>query len=613
MRTTLLFFSSCFALISAAAADSTITHGPMLGGLTETSVRVWGRSAAPGAFRVRYGLAADKLETISERVETSLAHDNTGWIELKGLKPDTRYYYELTGADAPDGAAAPERSGTFRTLPLSQDFRDAKLNPRGLFNFRFEYGSCANQNPDQGAGYGLPLYKTMNDRIQDQVYFTIHNGDWLYEEVRTYTPGEWLRQVGATAEQMPPVVSAAPTLVGVWENYKLYLDRGKNLAAWHRNVPAFFTCDDHEILNDVWGTATAGLRDRRAVFRDIGMQAWHDYLAWANPVEWRQPIFFGRVRLTGGSDVLEDPQADFSRLNLAEAGTLHVHWGGPTAGVNDNALDAIDGDPNAGVYQIVEVVGKDRLRIHPAPKQDGEVSYSIGRLSHYKFKVGNCEFFALDTKAHRDMHDTRQPDKPGISMIGARQREWLLKNMAASDADFLFVISTVTFMIPHVGGGAVRTENKDDAWTAFIDEREKLFDAWDKLGKPVFLLTGDLHNSMAIKITDNIWEFVSGPHNSQNHWYSDEGNRPATGKFKYGPRECDLRWSTWFSNDIPREELRHPFYCVVQINNVFNNPIKLGETRWIAFERPQAIFQYFDGRTGELRYAEAVTAAPREK
>ena len=67
--------------------------------------------------------------------------------------------------------------------------------------------------------------------------------------------------------------------------------------------------------------------------------------------------------------------------------------------------------------------------------------------------------------------------------------------------------------------------NKDDAWTVFFDEREKLINAWDKLDKPVFVLTGDLHNSFVIKITDNVWEMASGPHNSNNHWASDEGDR----------------------------------------------------------------------------------------
>jgi hypothetical protein len=121
-----------------------------------------------------------------------------------------------------------------------------------------------------------------------------------------------------------------------------------------------------------------------------------------------------------------------------------------------------------------------------------------------------------------------------------------------------------------------------------------------------------LHNSFVTKITDNVWEFASGPHNSNNHWASDEGGRPANGKFKHGPRECDIRWSTFYLTDIPRDQLLHPNYCVVQVNNVFNNPKTVHGTRWVAFPRPQVIFRYFNGRTGELKYAESVLAAPRK-
>ena len=214
----------------------------------------------------------------------------------------------------------------------------------------------------------------------------------------------------------------------------------------------------------------------------------------------------------------------------------------------------------------------------------------------------------LDTRGQREMHDKSDPYKKGLSMLGKNQVRWLMDGLTKSDADFHFVVSSVNFMVPHVGGGAVRTDNKDAAWTVFFDAREQLIDFWDTLEKPVLLLTGDLHNSFAIRITDNVWEFASGPHNSSNHWASDEGNRPANGPFKYGPREVDIRWSSFFRSDIPRNQLLYPHYCVVQVNNVFNNPKQFGGERWVAFPRPQVILQYYDGRTGELRYAESVVS-----
>ena len=596
--------SIALAICSASATmaqEVRVSHGPILGRVSSDGIGIWARTNRSGRFRVRYGTEANKLDRASPSVSTEVEHDNTGWIHITGLNPGTRYHYQVVAGEAKEGPG-----GTFRTLPTAEKYRDPELNPRGLFNFDFEFACGNNQDIAHGIGPSLPTFATMNRRIADEIDFAILNGDWMYEELREYPPEKWFAQVGVAKGQAPPVVKHAPTIVGVWENYKLYLSRGKNLADWHRRVPSFFTFDDHEILNDVWGAGTPGLRDRRAVFRDIGVQAWYDYLGWSNPVSFTQGIRMGRASLEAGSDVLTDPRADFSNLDLDQAATLHVHWGGPTAGINDNDLDGVGGDPNAGVYEIARVLGKDRLKIRPTPKRAGEVTYSIGRRSYYRFSIANCDFFLLDTRTHREMHDTRHPDKPGLSMLGKRQKQWLMEGMKQSDADFCFVVSSVNFMVPHVGGGKVRATNKDDAWTVFFDEREQLIRFWDSLDKPVFVLTGDLHNSFAIKITDRVWEFASGPHNSANHLAKDEGGRPANGRFKYGPRACDIRWSTYFPSDVPRESLRHPSYCVVRVNNAFNAPVDLEKERWIAFPKPQVIFRYFDGRTGKLRYSETI-------
>jgi alkaline phosphatase D len=410
---------------------------------------------------------------------------------------------------------------------------------------------------------------------------------------------------------MPRVLQVAPTMVGVWENYRLYLSRGSNLAEWHRNVPSFFTFDDHELVNDIWGTGTAGHRHRRTVFRDIGVQAWHDYLGWANPVEHDVPAWFGKGQLKRGSDLLVDRDANFLKLPLDQMANLHVHWGKSTDGVNEIKYDDDSGQPNSKVYDLVEAVDAQTLRIAPPAVADGLCSYSIGRRNYGRFRIANCDFFLLDTRSHREMHDIRQRAKPGLSMLGRAQRDWLVKSMQQSDADFFFVVSSVPFMIPHIGAGGFEfdEQNKDESWTVFFDERESLIKMWETLKRPVFVMTGDLHNSFAIKITDRIWEFCCGPHNSVNHVpEADEADRPVTGRFQFGPRPCDIRWSSYVLPDVPRLQRLYPFYCVVQINNAFNSPQQIGGKRWIAYQHPQVIFQYFDGRTGELQYAEAVTA-----
>ncbi|MEE2737742.1 MAG: metallophosphoesterase family protein [Planctomycetota bacterium] len=598
--------ASTVSLPSAhAKSDNYITHGPTLGGLGSDRIRVWARTAQSGRFAVRYGLAPTALDKISKTVNTHLSHDNTGWVEITELKPETRYYYRVVLPGITDQTA---RNGSFRTLPDSHQYRDQQLNPKGLFNFQFEYACGNNQNPGQSAGPALPAFQTMNRDLKDRIFFSILNGDWLYESQRMYQPTEWLSQVKESQESLPGILKIAPTLVGVWQNYKHFLDQGEPLRLWHRDMPTFFTYDDHEMLNDIWGAGTPGLRDRRAVFRDIGVRAWYDYLGWSNRLDTRQPIQFGTAKMKSGSDVLSDPNARFTKLDLSQATNLHVHWGEPTAGVNDNRLDETGGIPNAGVYRIEKILNDHQLKVWPSARDTDTVSYSIGRRSYFKMSISNCDFFVCDTRGQRDMHDKQNPDKKGISMLGIPQRKWLIDSMTASNADFLFVVSSVNFMVPHVGGGKVRTDNKDDAWTVFLHEREMLIDFWDHFDKPVLLLTGDLHNSFVCKITDNVWEFASGPHNSNNHRFTDEGDRPANGRFQYGPRPVDIRWSTHYLSDIPRDQLTHQSYCVVQINNVYNNPLQKGNDRWVAYPLPQVIFKYFDGNSGRLLYAESVLA-----
>ena len=69
---------------------------------------------------------------------------------------------------------------------------------------------------------------------------------------------------------------------------------------------------------------------------------------------------------------------------------------------------------------------------------------------------------------------------------------------------------------------------------------------------------------------------------------------------------------------LPRTELKHPGYCVVQANNVFNNPKVFAredqpnQGRSVAYPRLQVIFQYYGGLTGKLRYAQAIPAAKRK-
>jgi len=592
--------------------ETTITHGPLLGRLGSDRVAVWARTSNPGSFHVVYGTDPGKLDRESRKVQTHAEDDNTGWILLTGLKPYSRYYYRLVPGK--QGV----HSGHFTTLPDENTCRHETLNPEGLFNFSFEF-ACGNNQTEakgvgaagKGLGTALPTFRTIMDQFAEGIWFSIQNGDWLYEsDGRAYPVEAWLEEQGLPQDSLPGILRIAPSLVGVWENYKEYLENGANLREFHRYVPCFYTYDDHEILNDVIGSGQTGYRNRRAVFRDIGATAWYDYIAWSNPVDPDPSIHIGTAQLQQGSDVLRDMDTDFLAMDREKWDNLHIHWGTESAGVDLTSLDSVGGDPNAGVYEIREVIDAHTLRFYPDAVETKTSPYSIGTRSYFRKRIANCDFFFIDTRSHRMVHDHLEPMNPEITMLGEEQREWLLEGIADSRADFIFVISSVNFSIPHVSGGPDIVANKDDAWTAFQYEREVLIDAFEQKGIPVFVLTGDLHNSFAIRITDNVWEFASGPRNSRNHHRGNEGFRPATGNFTYGNRTCDILWSTYFLEDTPQSELLKPSFCIVRVNNVLDSPSEPGISRYYAYERPQVVFSYYSGLTGELLFSESVRANP---
>jgi alkaline phosphatase D len=98
-----------------------ILQGPMLGTMTDNSVRIWIRTAAEITVSAQAATGKDiqaKQPTRwiqSKPVKTSKDNDYTAVIELTGLKPDTEYVYTLSI----DGKAiGPLETMSFRTFPV---------------------------------------------------------------------------------------------------------------------------------------------------------------------------------------------------------------------------------------------------------------------------------------------------------------------------------------------------------------------------------------------------------------------------------------------------------------------------------------------------------------
>jgi hypothetical protein len=111
------------------------------------------------------------------------------------------------------------------------------------------------------------------------------------------------------------------------------------------------------------------------------------------------------------------------------------------------------------------------------------------RRGYYRFTAGAAEVWVLDQRHHKS--DPTAPDTPAKTLLGARQRAWLLRTLAASRAPFKVVCSPCT--IAHVGGNA-----RDGSWaTGFTAERDMvLAHVRDHVSGRTVFVTGDTHWTM---------------------------------------------------------------------------------------------------------------------
>jgi len=551
-----------------------LTHGPMLGRPTDTSIRVWIRTARPTPFRVVYATGLPLSEgSPGVDGETLAEQDNTGFADIAGLKPGTRYYYGIVTA----GRLVDTRMDfddpwpSFRTLPGADTYRDTEYNPRGLYNVCFSIGTGGCQNPllKMGGQYvDSPSFTQLRKRHGDDLMFHFMNGDYIYEELRD---GQ---------------------LSGYRNNYKLYMFRGRGMSRLMRYVPWLFLFDDHELTGEQ-GMGDVGLGRGPWCDRDEGVRAWYEYAGWANyPGPHRGPLRFGSAKVQQGDDVLADPNADFSKLDPKRVSTILVP----------------NGNKNAGVYGLVEVLDAKRLRVQPAFRADEECRYTIGTHHYYDWKMANCHFFAVDTRGERAKFDLRKQFDPEQFVLGRQQREWLIEGMKNTDADIIFVISSVPWVLPHTAahvGGSL--DPKGDTFVGFVHEREILLEAFDKLAKPVLILTGDVHNSFSVQIADNVWEFLCGPMNSAAHPIATAGNPPYGGWYDSAGRKVKVKWAAGFPT-IHYTRLHGTVYAVAQVNNIFKSGRAEGPGyHWVAYDEPTVVVRFHDGHTGKLLYAEGVS------
>ena len=76
-----------------------VTHGPILGRPTSSSMTLWARTNNAGPVTIFYGKDEANLDQVAPPLVTSIEGDNTGLVTLEGLESNTKYYYRKCRQD----------------------------------------------------------------------------------------------------------------------------------------------------------------------------------------------------------------------------------------------------------------------------------------------------------------------------------------------------------------------------------------------------------------------------------------------------------------------------------------------------------------------------------
>jgi PhoD-like phosphatase len=112
------------------------------------------------------------------------------------------------------------------------------------------------------------------------------------------------------------------------------------------------------------------------------------------------------------------------------------------------------------------------------------------RRRYYRFSAGLADVWVLDQRKEKSAPDA--PDTPAKTLLGVKQREWLLRTLASSKAPFKVICSPCTL-------APLSANARDGSWAeGFTAERDLVLDTIRKRvsGRTVFV-TGDTHWTMA--------------------------------------------------------------------------------------------------------------------
>ncbi len=129
-----------------------------------------------------------------------------------------------------------------------------------------------------------------------------------------------------------------------------------------------------------------------------------------------------------------------------------------------------------------------------------------GQGIYTRASLGPVDLFLLDDRTFRDPN--RQPNSPDKTILGARQRAWLIEGLAASRAPIKVVATAGQFLARY---------HAFESWQLARDEREAILDAIrDRQVGGVLFVSGDRHLAEVVRwpaerVGYELWDVTSSP------------------------------------------------------------------------------------------------------
>jgi alkaline phosphatase D len=227
-----------------------LTHGPLLGAVTDRSIKIWVRGDRAGSFHVRMWSSDDPdAARCSAPVDVDRNQDLTGVALLVDLEPSTVYGYRLEHASDDGCSIAISEDAEFRTLP--KEGEPAQI--------RFAVGADVHGsvlvNNVVVARMSVPGFADVEAVAPD---FMLMIGDNVYADADGLGAGGFDAHF-ALGQKLYHDVWGSPQFRSLFAQ-----------------VPVFMIWDDHELMENYW-------RGKDDLVYDVGRTLYDSYQGNHNP------------------------------------------------------------------------------------------------------------------------------------------------------------------------------------------------------------------------------------------------------------------------------------------------------------------------------------------